>query len=124
MQSLASKMSKNSFKNLTINDCLKQFTTKELLSEPVMCGTCKQPQPCYKSLSIAEAPKVLILHLKRFDSIKKTKLSTHVSFPLLGLDLSQYTKDSVAVKDIQNSQSIKSSRKRQKILKKEMRQKL
>jgi hypothetical protein len=35
-------------------------------------------------------PKVLILHFKRFDSLKQLKISSHVDLPIRGLDLSPF----------------------------------
>lgn len=75
---------------ISLIDCLSQFTSIETLSELVMCDGCRKPQYCNKQLSIAQAPRVLILHLKRFDAIKKSKLSCHVSFPLKGLDMNAF----------------------------------
>lgn len=45
----------------------------------------------HKQLSVFTPPPVLILHLKRFDFFRQTKISTRVEFPLQNLDISQFT---------------------------------
>ena len=92
----------------SIQSCLNQFTTLELMigSNKVNCESCtarkrKVKENCgmvcpssTKQYLISRVPAVLILHLKRFqaqrlDFRKKTK---HVSFPVL-LDLAPICKD-------------------------------
>ena len=78
--------------SILLTDCLTQYTSMETLSELIKCDACNTHQPYYKQLSISELPQVLIIHLKRFDAIKETKLSTHVTFPLTDLNLALYSK--------------------------------
>ena len=78
--------------SILLTDCLTQYTSMETLSELIKCESCNSHQPYYKQLSISELPQVLIIHLKRFDAIKETKLSTHVTFPLTDLNLELYSK--------------------------------
>jgi ubiquitin C-terminal hydrolase len=77
--------------SITLKECLQNFTLLEPLSELVMCDVCKIPQPAHKQLNMASLPKVLILHLKRFDSVKQQKLNTKVEFDLHDLDMGPYT---------------------------------
>jgi ubiquitin C-terminal hydrolase len=51
-----------------------------------MCDKCLKPQPACKQLSIVQPPKLLIVHLKRFDALKQSKLNSHVNFPLQDLN--------------------------------------
>ena len=78
--------------SILLTDCLTQYTSMETLSELIKCDACNTHQPYYKQLSISELPQVLIIHLKRFDAIKETKLTTHVTFPLTDLNLALYSK--------------------------------
>ena len=59
------------------------------------CANCKTRQKCKKAFSIWKFPKILILHLKRFDPLAAfpTKLTTDVDFPLNNLDLSAYASE-------------------------------
>lgn len=77
--------------SISLKDCLQNFTLLEPLSELVMCDVCKKPQPAHKQLNIASLPKVLVLHLKRFDSVRQQKLNTKVSFDLNYLDMAPFT---------------------------------
>ena len=77
--------------SISLKECLQNFTLLEPLSELVMCDVCKKPQPANKQLNISSLPKVLVLHLKRFDSIRQQKLNTKVTFDLIDLDMSPFT---------------------------------
>jgi ubiquitin carboxyl-terminal hydrolase 2/21 len=57
-----------------------------------MCAKCKQKRPCTKKLSIQKCPDILVLHLKRFSQMRgRTKLDTHVDFPITNLRLTGLT---------------------------------
>jgi hypothetical protein len=56
----------------------------------VHCDRCLQHRPSKKRMTLSMPPKVLILHFKRFDSLKQLKISSHVDLPLRGLDLSPF----------------------------------
>jgi len=78
----------------SLTDCFDLFTTEEVLDgdEKPTCARCKERRRCVKSFSIQKFPKLLVIHLKRFDqgSYMRSKLSTLVDYPLRDLDLSQY----------------------------------
>jgi hypothetical protein len=76
--------------SLTVQECLQHFTALETLSEQVYCDACKEPRPTKKRLSVSTSPRVLVLHFKRFDSIRQLKLCVKVDFPLRGLDLEPF----------------------------------
>lgn len=98
----------------SVQTCLAQFTGIELMtgSNKVGCEQCttrankgnKEGKTVYtmstKQFLIAEAPPVLILHLKRFQVQMSSfrKLNRHVSFPL-ELDLSPFCKDDLRKKN-------------------------
>ena len=46
-----------------------------------------------KSTIITKLPRILIIHLKRFKIMKKSKLSHPIKFPLTNLSLQPYTKN-------------------------------
>uniref|UniRef100_A0A0K2VCM1 Ubiquitin carboxyl-terminal hydrolase n=3 Tax=Lepeophtheirus salmonis TaxID=72036 RepID=A0A0K2VCM1_LEPSM len=77
-----------------LHDCLEKFVDVEELadSERFFCGSCKNKQRSTKKFWIRRLPNVLCLHIKRFrwSPYSRTKLDTHVSFPLSGLDMSDY----------------------------------
>ena len=75
---------------ITLTECLQHFTSLEILSEQVHCDSCKQQRPCKKGLSISTAPKVLVLHFKRFDSLRQLKICSKVDFPLKGFDFAPF----------------------------------
>jgi ubiquitin C-terminal hydrolase len=76
--------------SITLDECLQHYTSTETLSEEVQCDACKQHRPSRKRLTIATTPKVLILHFKRFDSLRQLKICSKVNFPLRGLDLAPF----------------------------------
>ena len=76
--------------SISLSQCLQHFTSLETLSEQVHCDTCQQQRPSKKRLSLSSVPKVLILHFKRFDSLRNLKICSKVDFPLRGLDLGPF----------------------------------
>lgn len=67
------------------------------------CENCKKLRNGLKEVSILHLPEVMCIHLKRFrhDLMHSSKIGSHVSFPITGLDVSPY---------IKHGQSIQSSR--------------
>ena len=61
------------------------------------CPKCERYREAYKTLQLATAPEVLMLHLKRFSSVGRTgiKLDMMVHFPLTGLDLTRLVDEKV-----------------------------
>ncbi|CAF3442376.1 unnamed protein product [Rotaria sp. Silwood1] len=78
----------------TLQECIQLFMSKEELNddEEPMCTKCKKKRPCTKQLSIQKCPEILVLHLKRFSQTRgRTKLNTHVDFPITNLRLDGLT---------------------------------
>lgn len=79
---------------LNIYDLLRHFRDPETLcsQNTWFCNKCKKNQMATKQMEIFCAPKVLILHLKRFKTLKnlKTKINLKVVFPLQSLDLTDF----------------------------------
>eukprot|EP00814_Leptocylindrus_danicus_P006297 CAMPEP_0116010138 /NCGR_PEP_ID=MMETSP0321-20121206/3831_1 /TAXON_ID=163516 /ORGANISM="Leptocylindrus danicus var. danicus, Strain B650" /LENGTH=856 /DNA_ID=CAMNT_0003479197 /DNA_START=168 /DNA_END=2738 /DNA_ORIENTATION=+ len=77
-----SEISKNSSTSqLTLRHCLESFCRPEQLAEKVQCSSCLVKTSTQKQLTFAKLPRVLCLHLKRFDARTNKKLSDPVSFP-------------------------------------------
>lgn len=57
----------------TLKKCLDEYVAEELLQkmEQVYCSKCKAHKDHTKSLSFARLPKILVVHLKRFERNRK-----------------------------------------------------
>ncbi|XP_048519640.1 ubiquitin carboxyl-terminal hydrolase 31 isoform X2 [Dendroctonus ponderosae] len=80
---------------LTLEECLRDYTEAETLSDAWRCPHCQQYQPVVKTLDVWSLPDILIVHFKRFrqHSIRggnSTKLTTMVDFPVYGFDMSPH----------------------------------
>ena len=73
-----------------INACLKHFTDPETLSDPIYCPSCNRKTKTLKQHTFAKLPRVLCLHLKRFDATSNKKISDFVSYPASDLNMGQY----------------------------------
>ncbi|XP_069622172.1 ubiquitin carboxyl-terminal hydrolase 50 [Ranitomeya imitator] len=78
----------------SIQECLKCFFQQVTLTSTnkIFCPFCKMKQNATVKVQIWKLPRILILHLKRFEykSHQKRKLKTSVDFPLDHLDLSPF----------------------------------
>jgi ubiquitin C-terminal hydrolase len=72
---------------IRLEECLRHFTAPEALSDPVHCTSCGMKTPTQKQHTFAKLPKILCLHLKRFDAKTNKKITDPVSFPAHGLDM-------------------------------------
>lgn len=75
----------------TLEDALRQFTGTEPLDgeNKYHCGRCKSYEKAKKKLNILEAPNILTIALKRFQSGKFGKLNKTIRFPEI-LNLASY----------------------------------
>ncbi|XP_068652589.1 ubiquitin carboxyl-terminal hydrolase 18-like [Aristolochia californica] len=75
----------------SLQDCLEQFTVKEWLDGENMykCDGCNDYVKAWKRLTVHQAPNILTIALKRFQSGRFGKLNKRVAFPEL-LDLGPY----------------------------------
>ena len=99
-------------RGLNLASCFTGFSQEETLSgdDQWYCNICKEHRDITKKLEIYSAPKILMLHLKRFQQRRggggrggmfghiyaqgaQEKNDAHVDFPLEGLDLRQYVKN-------------------------------
>lgn len=83
-------------RQVTLQDCFNLFTAEEILDgdDAWFCPQCKKRRRTAKVLHIVRLPKILIIHLKRFQQrrggVISDKLETFVTYPLKGLDLTPY----------------------------------
>ncbi|CAB1317986.1 unnamed protein product [Coregonus sp. 'balchen'] len=79
---------------VTLQDCLAAFFTRDELKGDNMysCEKCKKLRNGVKFCKVQSLPEILCIHLKRFrhELMFSTKIGTHVSFPLEGLDLQPF----------------------------------
>lgn len=83
---------------LSLLSCLQKFTEREQLgeSDTWYCPKCKAHVRAFKQFDLFALPKILIFQLKRFRyaqssfAMHRDKLSTLVTFPTEGLDLSEH----------------------------------
>ncbi|EGC39715.1 hypothetical protein DICPUDRAFT_26301 [Dictyostelium purpureum] len=87
---------KSEFRNdITLYDCLSIFTKNEELkkNDTWYCPDCKAHIEATKKLELWSAPKILVIHLKRFQYTSYThrheKINYYVDFPLDNLDISK-----------------------------------
>jgi ubiquitin C-terminal hydrolase len=77
-------------KKLSVERCLRHFTMPETLADPVDCPSCGKKTLTKKQHVISRLPRVLVLHLKRFDAAQNKKIEDFVSFPEKALNMGPY----------------------------------
>ena len=67
------------FDDVTLEDCLRQFSKKEYLGEADHwhCSACKQPRSATKELTLHRVPKTLVIQLKRFKKPESQSMTLH-----------------------------------------------
>merc|ERR1712224_710133 len=73
--------------DLNVESCLEHFVLPEILGDLVYCNACGKKTRTKKQHTFAKLPKILCLHLKRFDAAKNKKIENFVSFPSRGLNM-------------------------------------
>ncbi|CAF3723321.1 unnamed protein product [Rotaria sp. Silwood1] len=79
--------------NLTLNKCIREFLTIELIDKLWFCqDECKQQTNAVRQIQLCTLPSVLIVQLKRFidENGYTRKLDTYVNCPINGLDLREF----------------------------------
>ncbi|CAL9194984.1 unnamed protein product [Musa hybrid cultivar] len=78
----------------SLEECLDQFTIKEWLDgeNKYKCDGCNDYVKAWKRLTVNQAPNILTITLKRFQSGRFGKLNKRVTFPQ-NLDLTPYTSE-------------------------------
>lgn len=86
----------NTFNKILLDDCLKEFTTTELLDDNNKwhCPNCKRFTKLTKKITITRLPQVLIIHFKRFKITPSgyfNKMDNFITYPVNEvLDLTSY----------------------------------
>uniref|UniRef100_A0AAQ4PWF5 Ubiquitin carboxyl-terminal hydrolase n=1 Tax=Gasterosteus aculeatus aculeatus TaxID=481459 RepID=A0AAQ4PWF5_GASAC len=79
---------------VTLEDCLAAFFAADELKGDNMysCERCKKLRNGVKYCKVLRLPEILCIHLKRFrhEIMYSFKISSHVSFPLEGLDMQPF----------------------------------
>ncbi|KAL6096626.1 usp20 [Pungitius sinensis] len=79
---------------VTLEDCLAAFFAADELKGDNMysCERCKKLRNGVKYCKVLRLPEILCIHLKRFrhEVMYSFKISSHVSFPLEGLDMKPF----------------------------------
>ena len=75
---------------VSIEKCFEEFSKEEKLDSENLwkCPNCNDSLQAIKKIEIYNAPKILIIHLKRFTNNKKK--NTFISFPLENLEIDKY----------------------------------
>ena len=79
------------------------FTTERLDDENMLyCSGCKKHVQAMKTVTLWRIPKILVVHLKRFEyrgTFNRSKIEVLVDFPLDGLDLDSHAPQSSVAED-------------------------
>lgn len=73
--------------DISVETCLEHFVLPEKLGDLVYCASCGKKTETKKQHTFAKLPKILCLHLKRFDAAQNRKIDNFVSFPAQGLNM-------------------------------------
>lgn len=73
--------------DISVETCLNHFVLPEKLGDLVYCTSCAKKTSTKKQHTFARLPKILCLHLKRFDAARNKKIEDFVSFPSHGLNM-------------------------------------
>ncbi|KAF7729033.1 CSN-associated deubiquitinating enzyme Ubp12 [Apophysomyces ossiformis] len=78
-------------KQVTLSDCLDEFTKEEQLSEEDLwyCPRCKKHQRASKKFDLWRLPEIMVVHLKRFSHTRtwRDKIDALIDFPMASLDM-------------------------------------
>ena len=69
---------------INLQDCLSSFTSGEIMEKcGYKCSKCKREDNFTKQLTIQKFPKILVIHLKRFENShgRREKLNTSIDIP-------------------------------------------
>lgn len=97
----------------TIYDFLKHFSDPETLcsQNAWFCNKCKKNQRATTQMEIFSAPRILIIHLKRFKNNRniKTKINLKIQYPLENLDLTDYILENLLPEELLERKDVKSN---------------
>ena len=75
---------------ISLEKCFNEFSKEEKLDNDNLwnCPNCNESLQANKKIELYNLPKILIIHLKRFNNNKK--INTLIDFPIKDLDLDKY----------------------------------
>jgi len=90
--------------SVSLYECFESFTQPERLDDENMlyCSGCKKHVQAMKTVTLWRIPKILVVHLKRFEyrgTFNRSKIGVLVDFPLDGLDLDSHSPQSSVAED-------------------------
>ena len=93
---------KSTNQEIKLEKLISEFSKEEKLDRDNLykCEQCHQESEANKKIEIYHVPKILIIHLKRFNNNKK--INTFIEYPLTDLDISNYvqSKDNISKYDL------------------------
>ena len=93
---------KSTNQGIKLEKLFEEFSKEEKLDKENLykCENCKKELEANKKIEIYHIPKILIIHLKRFNNNKK--INTYIEFPLNDLDIKPFIKsgDNVSKYDL------------------------
>jgi len=94
--SSVSEISADQQRAIPLESCINLFTQQEKLSatDTWYCAQCKEHREALKKFDVWKLPRILVVHLKRFQFSRtwREKIETRIEFPVEGLDLTRYVK--------------------------------
>jgi len=80
---------------IQLEDCLRLFNSEEVLAkeDAWYCSDCQEHVEAFKKFDIHKAPKILVVHLKRFSYRNKffrERLNQTVNFPINDFDIAEF----------------------------------
>jgi ubiquitin carboxyl-terminal hydrolase 8 len=81
--------------------CLDSYCQEEKLAKGWKCPSCKKERDATKRIFITRAPRNLVVHFKRFESLRDgtRKVRTPIEFPLEGLDIAAHMQTPPSAED-------------------------
>ncbi|CAO3674104.1 unnamed protein product [Rhizopus stolonifer] len=99
----SANLSEQKKKQVTLSDCLDEFTKEESLSEEDLwyCPKCKKHQMATKKFDLWHMPEIVVVHLKRFSHSRtwRDKIDVLIDFPVQELDLTDRV---LSVEDVED----------------------
>ena len=88
-------------KRISIEKFFEEFSKEEKLDKDNLwkCPKCNKNSQASKKIELFNMPKILIIHLKRFNNNKK--INTFIDFPLTNLDINKYINKNRNINDTQ-----------------------
>lgn len=92
--------------HFSYNSSFNHFTVERLDDDNMLyCSGCKKHGRAMKTVTLWRIPKILVVHLKRFEyrgTFNRSKIGVLVDFPLDGLDLSHHSTHNINGADFVN----------------------